>query len=218
MLEQAPQFSHKALLTAFGKSLKHADGNVVHALLQYLRAAPVAEFLYIKARGCWVGGKGVIPSEEFSSVLMFILKSLADFVKSADADAKDVASVAVDVNDALVQAATHNAHFAVKSLLRYARDLQITPDSMDAAMVIASERGFALVVETIVVYRGVVPVATLLQALGAANKHGHHSIIELLLRKRMCLQHSSHPQRLYNTTYPVSSYYSISSVCILLYT
>jgi hypothetical protein len=79
LLEQAPQFSHKALLTAFGKSLKHADGNVVHAMLQYLRAAPVAEFLYIKALGFWVGGKGVIPSEEFSSVLMFILKSLADF-------------------------------------------------------------------------------------------------------------------------------------------
>jgi hypothetical protein len=115
---------------------------------------------------------------------MFILKSLADFVKSADADAKDVASVAVDVNDALVQAATHNAHFAVKSLLRYARDLQITPDSVDAALVIASDRGFALVVETIVVYRGVVPVATLLQALGAANKHGHHNIIELLLHTR----------------------------------
>jgi hypothetical protein len=65
LLEQAPQFSHKALLTAFGKSLKHADGNVVHAMLQYLRAAPVAEFLYIKALGFWVGGKGVIPSEEF---------------------------------------------------------------------------------------------------------------------------------------------------------
>jgi hypothetical protein len=88
------------------------------------------------------------------------------------------------VNEAFRSAVTNNAYYAVELMLKYADDLQLTPYTMEEALFIACDLGFAAIVHLLGKNTSPILDVTLLQALGVANKSGQQEAIKQLLQLR----------------------------------